>query len=67
VTNSATPFDKTVVMYERGHEQEAEAVARRLGVERVEVIDRETRELAEGADVAVVAGEDRTPKAPTSP
>jgi hypothetical protein len=57
--NTVTPFDRSIVMYERGHEEEAEAVAKQLGVGRVEVIDSETRELAEGADVVVNAGEDR--------
>jgi hypothetical protein len=59
IDNTVTPFERTVVMYERGHEAEAEAVAKQLGVERVEVIDAETRELADGADVVVNAGEDR--------
>jgi hypothetical protein len=57
--NTVTPFERTVVMYERGHEEEAEAVAKQLGVERVEVVDAETRDLAGGADVVVNAGEDR--------
>jgi LytR cell envelope-related transcriptional attenuator len=59
VTNSETPTDETVVLYERGHEEEARVVARDLGVSVVQLIDPESRELAEGADVVVVAGEDR--------
>jgi hypothetical protein len=59
VTNSETPTDETVVLYERGHEEEAQVVARDLGVSVVQLIDPESRELADGADVVVVAGEDR--------
>jgi LytR cell envelope-related transcriptional attenuator len=59
VTNSETPTDETVVLYERGHEEEARVVARDLGVTVVQLIDPESRQLVEGADVVVVAGEDR--------
>jgi hypothetical protein len=59
VTNSETPAMETVVLYERGHEEEAQVVARDLGVEVVQLLDPDTRELAVGADVVVVAGEDR--------
>jgi hypothetical protein len=59
VTNSPTPATQTVVLYERGHEEEARFVARDLGVDVVQLIDPESRELAQGADVVVVAGEDR--------
>jgi hypothetical protein len=59
VTNSETPAMETVVLYERGHEQEARVVARDLGVDVVQLLDPETRDLAVGADVVVVAGEDR--------
>jgi hypothetical protein len=59
ITNSETPTDETVVLYERGHEEEARVVARDLGVNVVQLIDPESRDLVEGADVVVVAGEDR--------
>ncbi len=59
VTNSPTPANKSYVMFERGHEQEADAVASDLGIKTVRPIDSETRALAEGATVVVVAGEDR--------
>ena len=58
----------SLVLYQRGHEQEAEAVAERLGIETVEVIDEDTEanvaELSEAieleaAAVVVIAGEDR--------
>jgi hypothetical protein len=59
VTNSPTPASQTVVLYERGHEEDARFVAKDLGVDVVQLIDDESRGLAEGADVVVVAGEDR--------
>lgn len=59
VSNSESPAEETVVMFEPGHEAEAEAVAHDLGVRRIEPIDAETEALAEGADVVVIAGEDR--------
>jgi anti-sigma factor RsiW len=59
VTNSEAPAEETFVVFERGHEEEAQTVARDLGVEMVSPIDAETRELADGADVVVIAGEDR--------
>lgn len=59
VTNSQTPADETQVFFQRGHEEEAKAVARTLGVDTVAVVDRDSSELAKGADVVVVVGEDR--------
>jgi hypothetical protein len=59
VTNSETPTDETVVLYEHGHEEEARVVARDLGVSVVQLIDPESRDVVQGADVVVVAGEDR--------
>jgi len=59
VTNSPTPATETVVLYESGQETAAKLVAKDLGVEVVQLIDSESRELADGADVVVVAGEDR--------
>lgn len=59
VTNSQTPAEETFVMFERGHEEEAQAVANDLGLKDVSPIDSEAASLADGADVVVVAGEDR--------
>lgn len=60
---SATPgFEQTVVLFRRGSERQARKVARTLGVRAVQPLgadDRELRRLAAGADVVVVAGEDR--------
>jgi hypothetical protein len=59
VTNSELPADDSQVLFERGHEEEAQAVADDLGIRSVELIDSETSNLADGADVVVIAGEDR--------
>lgn len=65
---NSDPVADSLVLYQRGHEQEAEAVAERLGIETVEVIDEDTEanvaELSEAieleaAAVVVIAGEDR--------
>jgi hypothetical protein len=59
VTNSQTPADETQVFVERGYEEEAEAVARTLGIDSIAAVDRESSELSKGADVVVIVGEDR--------
>jgi hypothetical protein len=59
VTNSETPFDDTVVMFTPGNEREAQAVANKLGITRIQPMDAETRAAAGDAGVAVIAGEDR--------
>jgi LytR cell envelope-related transcriptional attenuator len=59
VTNSETPAPESRVLFEPGHEEEAQAVARDLGVDAVEPIDTEASTVAAGADVVVIAGEDR--------
>ena len=59
VTTIPEPFDQTVVRYEEGHEREARKVARDLGVGLVQPIDRQAQRLSEGADVVVIAGQDR--------
>src|SRR5919201_5485611 len=60
VSNSRRQFDQTVVMYEPGQQRAAKKVAHDLGVKPVQPIDRETQRIAGGADVVVIAGEDRT-------
>jgi hypothetical protein len=52
-------YGQTVVMYGRGQEKAARKVARDLGVNPVQKMDTATRRLSEGADVVVIAGEDR--------
>jgi hypothetical protein len=46
-------------MFGRGHQREANAVARDLGVPAVQPLDQRTEGLSGGADVLVIAGEDR--------
>ena len=46
-------------MYADGQKPAAQKVASDLGVDGVDKLDRKLRELAAGADVVVVAGEDR--------
>lgn len=60
--SSAEPgVEETRVMYAKGEQRAAQKVARDLGVDKdtVTAADRESRRLAGGADVIVVAGEDR--------
>jgi hypothetical protein len=59
VTNSESPAGDTVVLFQRGHEEEARSVASDLGLEGVSPVDPDSRAVAGGADVVVVAGEDR--------
>ncbi|MEO8092208.1 MAG: LytR C-terminal domain-containing protein [bacterium] len=59
VTTIPQPFDQTVVRFEEGHEREARSLAKDLGVGPVQPIDRRVQRLSEGADVVVIAGEDR--------
>src|SRR3954451_2126000 len=59
--NTRKEYDQTVVMYEDGRRKAAEKVARALGVRPVQPIARTTQREAGGAEVAVIAGKDRTP------
>lgn len=59
VSTSSEPFAQTVVMFEEGHQREARRLARDLGVDPVQPIDRAAQRVSGGADVVVIAGEDR--------
>jgi hypothetical protein len=59
ITNTAPGAERTEVFYADQQKPAAEKVARDLGVEKVAPLERDLRELAVGADVVVVAGEDR--------
>ena len=59
VTTIGEPFDQTVIMFEPDHERAARNLARDLGVGAVQPIDRQAQRLAEGADLVVIAGQDR--------
>jgi hypothetical protein len=52
-------YGQTVVMYSAGEKPAARLLARDLGVTAVQRLDRQTKRLSEGADVVVIAGEDR--------
>jgi hypothetical protein len=58
-TGATGSSNQTVVLYDQGQKREAGAVARELGVEVLQPIDRESRSIAPEAAVIVVAGEDR--------
>jgi hypothetical protein len=52
---------RSVVQYAPGHQAEAKAVSRRLGVSRREPITADSRGLAGDATVVVIAGADKAP------
>ncbi|MEZ5076495.1 MAG: LytR C-terminal domain-containing protein [Solirubrobacterales bacterium] len=58
VGNTAQAYETSVVMYKRGNAPEAKRVAKGLGIEKVDLMTVEVEDLAEGATVAVVVGED---------
>ena len=58
VSNTAQPFEASVVMFERGHKQEANKVAKQLQIPDVELMSPEVETASAGAKVAVVVGED---------
>ncbi|MDX6584117.1 MAG: hypothetical protein QOI10_3301 [Solirubrobacterales bacterium] len=59
ITNTAPGLKKTEVLFADGQKAAAQKVARDLGVQKVAPLDHDLRQLAGGADVVVVAGEDR--------
>jgi LytR cell envelope-related transcriptional attenuator len=59
VSTIPQPFDQTVVMFEKGQERAARKLARDLGVSPVQPIDRQAQRLSDGADLVVIAGQDR--------
>jgi hypothetical protein len=61
VTSTTPGFERTEVLYAKDQRRAARKVAKDLGVDadRVKPIDRESRERAPGADVVVIAGEDK--------
>lgn len=61
VTNSATSFTDSVVMFERGHAPEARKAAKALGISQVRLMTGEIESVAAGAPVAVIVGEDNAP------
>lgn len=59
VSSAPKPYSQTVVMYAPGRQKDAERLARRLGVKPVQPIDRAAAKLADGAELVVIAGDDR--------
>ena len=59
VTTFPDPVEQTVVLFEPGAKRAARRLAAVLGAVPVQPIDRQTQRLAEGAQVIVIAGEDR--------
>jgi LytR cell envelope-related transcriptional attenuator len=58
IGNSTQSFDESVVMFGRGHKPEADRVAKQLDIAKVKLITSEVEQLAAGATVAVIVGED---------
>lgn len=58
VTNSATSFTDSVVMFKRGHAPEARRVASLLGISQVKLISADIASVSGGAPVAVIVGEE---------
>jgi hypothetical protein len=58
VTNSATSFTDSVVMFKRGHAPEARRVASVLGISDVRLMSAEIESVSDGAPVSVIVGED---------
>ena len=57
--NSEKPADQSIVMFEKNRASAGRLVQRKLDIETLQPIDRQTQELAGGADVVVIVGEDR--------
>lgn len=60
VTNSPASFARSVVMYRRGHQPEAERVSRKLRIRRLQLMTAQAAQVSAGADVSVIVGQDRT-------
>jgi hypothetical protein len=58
VTNSATSFTGSVVMYKRGHAPEARRVASVLGISDVRLMSADIASVSGSAPVSVIVGED---------
>ena len=58
VSNTEQPFEASVVMFEQGHKPEAQKVAKQLQISELQPMNSEVKAASEGAEVAVVVGED---------
>ena len=59
VTTNPDPVEQTVVLYEPDSQAAAKRLSTRLGGVPVQPIDRQAQRLADGAQVVVIAGQDR--------
>jgi LytR cell envelope-related transcriptional attenuator len=62
VTNTETPFDTSVVMFDQtvpNAQQAAQQVAADVGIQDIQPMSTEIRSISEGATVAVILGEDQ--------
>jgi LytR cell envelope-related transcriptional attenuator len=69
VTNTETPFETSVVMFDemaQGAQQAAQQVAGDVGIRDVQPMSTEIRSISEGATVAVILGEDQASGASSS-
>jgi hypothetical protein len=64
ITNSASSFSESVVMYARGSAPEARRVGRALGIQEVRAMSADIAEVSGGAPVSVVVGEDNASSNP---
>lgn len=58
VSNTDQPFEDSVVMFEPGHKPEGQKVAKQLQISALQPMSSEVKSASEGAEVAVVVGED---------
>jgi hypothetical protein len=61
VTNTASQFEDSVVMFKHGRKPEAKEVANRLSIEKVRPMNSEVAQVSGPAKVSVVVGEDNVP------
>jgi hypothetical protein len=69
VTNTETPFDTSVVMFDEtasGAQQAAQQVAADVAIQDIQPMSTEIRSISEGATVAVILGEDQAGGASSS-
>jgi hypothetical protein len=57
ISNSASSFPDSVVMYARGHAPEASRVGRTLGISKLQLMTPEVSSVSGGAPVSVIVGE----------
>ena len=66
VSNTESPFDASTVMFAEGSQDCAPEIAPIVQIQATEQMNQEVRTISEGAQVAVVLGEDKSTGASTS-